>query len=678
MLYVPPMKSPRFALVLAVAGCGGAATETAKPAAPAAPAPGIDEASLDRSVSPCDDFFQFACGGWLKRTEIPADRSSWGRFQEIDERNEKLLKEVLDGAAAGKKAAFPQGDKVGDYYAACMAEEEIEKSAPGDLKKLLERIDAIKDVPGMAKEIAHLHLGVANPLFQARSQQDAADATQVILGVDQGGIGLPDRDYYTEARFEKERAGYQAHVAKMLELAGIRGDAKTILRIETGLATASMKRVDRRDPHKIYHRIELKGLVEKAPKFPWAAYLGELGHPGITQINVAVPEFAQAVSQMVDQVPMADWKLYLKWHAIHGLASQLSKPFVDENFRFFGQTLNGVKELEPRWKRCLHATDAALGEALAQPFIARTFGDDGKKETQQMIVAVEQAMGQNLAGLSWMDDPTRAQAKGKLGEIANMVGFPDKWRNYDSLKIVRSSHVMNFIAANEFETHRDLGKIGKPVDRGEWQMTPPTVNAYYEPALNEMVFPAGILQPPFFDRAAPAAVNYGAIGMVMGHELTHGFDDEGRQYDGKGNLRDWWSKSVNAEFEKRAACVAEQFSGYVPIDDLHLDGKLTLGENIADLGGLKMAHAAFQATHPGRADAKAGAFSDEQLFFLGYAQSWCAKRRPENEKMRVTTDPHSPPRFRVVGPLSNLPEFGSAFQCKPGDKMVRPQQCVVW
>jgi putative endopeptidase len=383
------------------------------------------------------------------------------------------------------------------------------------------------------------------------------------------------------------------------------------------------------------------------------------------------------MNKMLQTVPLADWKTYLRWHQIHAAGPALSKRYVDEGFAFFGKVLTGTDKILPRWKRCVQFTDRALGEALARPFVRNTFGAEGKAETQAMVKNVESAMEANLKSLTWMDDATRTRAFEKLHAIVNKIGYPDKWRSYDKLDIDRASFVKNLERASLFESNRDLDKIGKPVDRAEWIMTPPTVNAYYEPSLNEMVFPAGILQIPFFTRGAPAAVNYGAVGMVMGHELTHGFDDQGRQFDAKGNLSDWWSPKVNEEFEKRAQCVVDQYNNYT-VYELHLNGKLTLGENIADLGGLKLAHAAYVAQRKEKKPVQVGKFTDEQLFFLGTAQGWCGKRREAMARMRVTTDPHSPPEYRVNGPMSNLKEFSEAFQCKPGAKMVRQTQCVVW
>ena len=684
----------RLLLVLLVAA--GCHQEAAKPAAPVAnaappvapPAPvetGLDETAIDSSVNPCDDFYQYACGNWVKRTEIPADKASWYRgFSVIEERNEKELHELLESAAKGQLQT-QYADKLGALYGTCMDEAAIETSAPAELKQELKRVDVVRDLSALEKEVARIHLSIGNPMFEFGEQQDFKDASLVIGSLDQGGLGLPDRDYYLSStgKMPELRKAYEAHVEKMMTLAGekpeqAKKDAATVLKIETALAQASMARVDRRDPNKINHRLDLTGIEKTMPKWNWKAYLRDVGAPEVTKINVLSPDFFAALNKMLTATSMADWKTYLRWHVVHSAAPALSKAFVDENFAFYGKTLSGTAELEPRWKRCTHAADRLMGEALGRAFVEKTFGAEGKERTQTMVREIEAAMGADLDGLKWFDDATRGQAHEKLAAIVNKIGYPDQWRNYDALEVQRDSYWTNVMRASEFETHRELAKIGKPVDRNEWAMTPPTVNAYYEPSLNEMVFPAGILQPPFFNRAAVKPVNYGAIGMVMGHELTHGFDDQGRQFDAKGNLRDWWSAPVGKEFETRAQCVVDQYNGYVAVDDLHLNGKLTLGENIADLGGLKLAHAAYVKGRGGAAAQKVGKWTDDQLFFLGTAQAWCMKMRPETARMKVTVDPHSPARFRVDGPLSNLPEFANAFQCKPGDKMVRKAQCTVW
>jgi endothelin-converting enzyme/putative endopeptidase len=710
--FAPPIYKPLPALVFGAASllgltglavCLAAAPAKPHPAAAATAAPaatassgglGIDETIIDHSVKPCDDFYRFACGGWIARTQIPADRPTWSRgFSEIHERNQAVLRQILQDAAAGKGTPDATTKKLGDFYTSCMAEDRIENATKAELATLVLPITKLKTLTDVAKEVARQHLGMGGPLFHFSSQQDFKDASLVIGNLDQGGLGLPDRDYYlkTDEKSETLRKEYLGHIERMLTLAGVpkadaAAQAQTILGIEKKLATVSLSRTDRREPKKIYHRIELAGIEKLAPKFPWSTYLGELGFPAVRQINVTSPAFVEGLGKLVTEESLDNLKTYLRWHLLHGVANTLSRAFVDEQFAFYGKRLTGTDKLLPRWKRCVAATDHALGEALAVPFVQQTFGQAGKDKTQEIIHTIEAAMEQNIKALSWMDEATRIQALDKLHKIANKIGSPDKARRYDALAISGDSYTGNMAAASAFETRRDLGKIGKPLDRSEWVMTAPTVNAYYEPSLNEIVFPAGILQPPMFGRNAHRAVNFGAIGMVMGHEVTHGFDDEGRQYDATGNLRDWWSDKVNEEFNRRAACVVDQYQGYKPLpgDELHLDGKLTLGENIADLGGTKLALTSYRTAQKARPEPRppgtefTSKLSDEQLLFLGMAQSWCEKRRPEYSRLLVNVDPHSPPEFRVNGPLSNLPDFASAWKCQKTDKMIRQNQCTIW
>jgi putative endopeptidase len=690
--------------LLAVFACGGAAenaplsrptpTSATQPAVTApnivpGPTPGdvaVDLGALDRSVAPCQDFYQFACGTWLKATPIPDDQSIWGRgLSVLREQNETRLKETLEKASTAPSNG-PYEKAIGDFYASCMDEAAIEKQGIAPLQAELKKIAQVKDVPSLAKVVAHLHTLGAAVLFDYGAQQDFEDATQYIATVSQAGLGLPERDYYIDdtAKMKEIRATYEAHIEKMLALAGdAPADAKksreAVLRIETQMAKAQMSKVDRRDPRKIYHRMDLAGVKQAAPAFPWDGYVKELGATGAGVVNLAQPDYVKVMGEMLTAVALADWKAYLKWHAVRLAAPRLTAAFENEAFSFT-KALTGAAKLPPRWKRCVRAVDRAMGEALGRPFVAAVLGEDGKATTKTMIRTVEDAMKADLATLAWMDPQTRGRANEKLDRIENKVGYPDKWRNYDALKIDRASYVGNVLRGAEFEAKRDLAKIGKSVDRGEWHMTPPTVNAYYSASMNEMVFPAGILQSPFYSAKATSPVNFGGIGMVMGHELTHGFDDQGRKFDGAGNLKDWWTDSVGAEFDRRAKCVADQFEAYKPLPDIHLNGKLTLGENIADLGGLKLAFHAMQKAQGDTGPTQKDGFTAEQQFFLGFAQSWCSNVREETARMRAVTDPHAPPQYRVIGPLSNLPEFAQAFSCKEGQAMVRPaaQRCEIW
>lgn len=645
---------------------------------------GVDKDAIDRSVAPCDDFYQFACGSWIKKTEIPADESRWMRsFSVIRERNEVILRGILESYAKGEGATEPYAKTLGDFYGACMDEEGIEKANLAPLAPTMKAIDAIHDARSLTKFLGKsTELGL--PLvFDLSSAQDFSDASQVVGMIWQSGLGMPEREYYldTSPKMTELRTKYEEHVAAMLKLAGepeakAKASAKAVLKIETALATAWMTKEDRREPKKIVHRATRAELDKLVPGFAWDTWLDAANAKGVQTFNVAQPDFMKAVAKMIGGgVSLADWKTYLRWQAFHAAAPGLPARFVDENFKW-NKTLLGTQSLPARWKRCVRTIDSAMGEALAQPFVKKTLGSEGKQTVVGMVQAIEAAMHGNLEKLAWMDDTTRTAAFAKLSKIANKIAYPDKWRSYEGLTISRTSYLENMNRSAAFEYRRQIAKIGKPVDRTEWQMSPPTVNAYYDPQLNEMVFPAGILQPPFYANTASMPSNYGGIGMVMGHELTHGFDDEGRQFDASGNLRDWWSAKVNEEFEHRADCVKRQFDEDVVLGDVHVNGKLTLGENIADLGGVKLAYAAMESKKD--APKASSEFSPEQQFFLGFAQGWCGKLRDETLRVQVATNPHAPQHLRVNNPLSNLPEFAQAFSCKPGSKMVRKDRCEVW
>jgi endothelin-converting enzyme/putative endopeptidase len=520
------------------------------------------------------------------------------------------------------------------------------------------------------------------------SDQDAKDSTQVVGLLWQGGLTLPDRDLYlaTDARSEKVRQDLAAHVEKMMGLAGVPGpraaqEAREIVALETRMAESHWTRVEARDSERVYNRLDLAGLEKAAPSFDWKAWLAALGVPGVTAWNVSTPKAISGLDLLAREVTPATWRAYLRWHVLRDAAAARALPraLSDEAFWFQARNFTGAKAMPERWKHCVDVTDALLGEALGQGFVRRYFGGDAKAKALELVVGVQAAMGKDLETLPWMDGPTRAKAREKLGTVVNKIAYPDRWRDYGAVEIRRDDFWGSAASASAFEVRRQLDKIGKPPDRNEWGMTPPTVNAYYNASLNEMVFPAGILQPPFYVLGANDAVNHGAIGFVVGHELTHGFDDEGRKYDARGNLTDWWSPAVGEEFERRARCLVDQYGGFVAVDEVKVNGELTLGENIADLGGLKLAFAAYQASREGKPpEAPVGGFSADQQFFLAAAQAWCSKIRPENARLRALTDPHSPARWRVNGPLANLPEFARAFSCGPGAPMVKAPRCEVW
>jgi predicted metalloendopeptidase len=528
----------------------------------------------------------------------------------------------------------------------------------------------------------------ARVLFFFSSAQDDKNSRQMIAVANQGGLGLPDRDYYTkdDARSKQLREQYVQHIAKMMELAGeapaqASSDAATVMRIETQLALASKTRVERRDPQSNYHKMDAAQLRMLTPDFAWESYLRGIGFPNIHGVNVGQPEFFQALDKQLKATPIADWKIYLRWHLLRTFAPALSSKFVDENFNFYGRTLTGAKQLQPRWKRCVISTDRELGQALGQKYVQTAFPPEAKARAHEMVENLVSALHADIETLPWMSDPTRKQAQAKLAAMNLKIGYPDKWRDYSAYRVARDSYVANLERGNTFEFHRLLAKIDKPVDRGEWDMTPPTVNAYYDPNMNEIVFPAGILQPPFFEATADDALNYGGIGAVIGHEMTHGFDDQGAQYDAQGNLHNWWTAEDLQNFKERTACIEKQFDSFVVTDDLHENGKLVLGESIADLGGLTLAHMAFDHTLEGKPDPpKIDGFTTEQRFFLSFARIWATTARPESERMSVVVDPHPLPRFRANGALMNTPAFAQAFDCKPGDPMVKAagQVCKIW
>ena len=646
---------------------------------------GFDAAAIDKTVSPCTDFYQYSCGTWLKNNPIPPDQASWGRFGELAERNRAVLHTILEKASSTDGSRSPINKQIGDYYASCMDEAAIERKGIAALKPELERIAGLKTAAAVTAEIARLHNEGVDVFFGFSSGQDFKDSTSVIAQFDQAGLGLPERDYYMrdDAKSKEIRQKYVEHLHKMFVLLGkseadALAAANSVMALETALAKGSQDVVTRRDPSKIYHKMTVAQMAKLAPSFDLTAYLKEVRAPKFETVNVAAPEFFAALERGLQPSEMASVKNYLTWHYLHSEAPLLPKAFVDENFDFYSKTLSGAKEQKARWKRCVAYTDNELGEALGRIYVEQTFGADGKERTLKMVHALEQSLGEDIKKLDWMTPETKTRALEKLAAITNKIGYPEKYRDYSSVKIVRGDALGNSQRASEFEFHRQLDKIGKPVDRLEWGMTPPTVNAYYDPQMNNVNFPAGILQPPFFDKALDDAVNFGAIGAVVGHELTHGFDDEGRQFDAKGNLSDWWTPKDADAFETRTQCIVDEYGGFVVNGDLKLNGKLTLGENTADNGGLRIAYAALMNSLAGKMPANRDGLTAQQRFFLGWGQVWCENGTEQQERLRAQTDPHSLDRYRVNGVVSNMPEFQQAFGCKAGDAMVRQKACRVW
>lgn len=680
-------------LVLIAAATAASAGEGARAAA-ATPAPaaftGADavRSAMDATADPCQDFYRYACGGWLDTTKLPADQSRWGRgFSEIAERNRQTLRAILEEAANGKTTDANKA-KLGNYYGACMDEPTIEKAGTEPLKPLLAEIAKVTNADTAMSAAGKLHAASISVFFGIGVVADFKNPDVNIAYMAQGGLGLPDRDYYLKDDDKSKglRAEYQAMVGRMLKLLGDSDEASKkhaadIVAFETKLATASRPRAELRDPDKTYNKLDFDGLQAKTPGLPWKNFFAAAGHPGIKPINVAVPEFYEALDKTVNGASPEVLQAYMRWHLARGTADLLPKAFQDEAFAFYGQKLSGQKEQQPRWKRCVQATDNALGEILGQEFIKRQFAGDSKTIALDLIHRIEDAFASNLPKLAWMDDATRKRANDKKKTLTNKIGYPDAWRDYSKLSIKKGSYFQAAMASRRFDFDFEAEKIGKPVDKKEWGMTPPTVNAYYNPLVNEMVFPAGILQPPFFDRSFPMAMNFGGIGMVMGHELSHGFDDQGRKFDPNGKLQEWWEPTVSAKFDERAACVDDLYSGYEVQPGVKLNGKLTLGENIADLGGIKQAYAAWKRYAADNTDAAAAAvegLTNDQLFFVSFAQTWCSLQTPEIERMLATVDPHSHPKFRVIGPLSNLPAFAETFQCAAETPMNPKDRCEVW
>jgi putative endopeptidase len=645
--------------------------------------PALDVTSMDRSVDPCTDFFAYSCGGWIKNNPIPPDQSSWDTYSKMQDENRGRLRDILEAAAAPDPKRSAVDQKIGDYYASCIDEKAVDAKGAEPLKAALDRIAKLKSKAELADVAASL--ARSGVLFRFSSIQDFRDASQQIANADQGGLGLPDRDYYTkdDQKSQDLRKAYLAHVQKMFELLGDNSDtaaaeAQTVMRIETALAKGSMKRVERRDPKALDHKMSKADLEKLSPDFQWQTYFTKVGLGSLASLNVASPNFFKVMNEELNKESLDDWKSYLRWHLAHSDASYLSMAFVNEDFAFYGKTLRGQQELQPRWKRCTEDVDGDLGEALGQAYVAKYFSPEAKQQALKIVKEIEAAMEQDIKGLSWMSATTKEQALVKLNGMANKIGYPDKWRDYSKLEITRGDALGNVVRARQFEFNRQLAKIGKPVDKGEWDMTAPTVNAYYNPQMNDINFPAGVLQPPAFDPESDAAPNYGDTGGTIGHELTHGFDDEGRQFDAQGNLRDWWTAEDGKEFVKRASCISDQYSTYTIIDDIKINGKLTLGEDVADLGGLLLAYNAWKEDTKSQNLQPLDGLTPDQRFFVGYGQSWCGQSRDETKRLRATVDPHSPEKYRTNGVVSNMPEFQEAFHCKAGSPMVNVNRCQVW
>ena len=638
---------------------------------------------LDRTVDPCVDLFTFSCGKWIQSNPIPPDQSSWGIYNKLQDDNLKQLRELLEATSAPSPARSSNAQKIGDYYASCMDETAIDALGIKPLQPELLRIEQLQAKKDLATVVASM-IGEGTP-FRIDSEQDFKDSSIVTAAVDQRGLGLPDRDYYLkeDQKSKDLRAAYVAHVQKMFELLGDKPElaateAQSAMKIETALARGSMTRVDRRDPKKIYHFMSVAELEKLTPAFGWKEYFRQIGLSGISSLNVAVPEFFKTLNSQIEQQDLATWKSYLRWHAIHANATSLSSAVVNENFNFFGKTLQGKEQLPPRWKRCTNDVDDDLGEALGQVYVEKYFSPEAKKQVLEILQGIQKAMDADIHSLPWMSEETKRRALEKLQSMANKIGYPDKWRDYRQLEIKRGDHMGNSLRARRFKFDRDLAKIGKPVDRQEWQMTPPTVNAYYDPQKNDINFPAGILQPPMFDPKSDAAPNYGNAGSTIGHELTHGFDDEGRQFDAQGNLKDWWTTIDGKEFDRRASCISDQYSQYTVIDDIKINGKLTLGEDVADLGGTLLAYLAWKEATKDQKRESIDGFTPDQRFFIAYGQQWCSSNKDETKRLRAAIDPHSPDQYRANGVVSNMPEFREAFHCKPGQPMVRENACRVW
>jgi putative endopeptidase len=646
---------------------------------------GFDPGSLDRKADPCGNFYQYACGGWMAANPIPNDRSRWGRFDELQEHNRVILQSILENAVTSKPGRSVVEREIGDYYAACMDQTAIDERGLAALNGDLDRIDGMHDRAALTGVVASLFRAGSEPFFHFTSSQDAKDSTRMIGDLDQGGLGLPDRDYYlkTDDKSVELRKQYVAHMGRMFQLMGNSPDvaskkAAVVMEIETALAKGSLDNVSRRDPNRMYHMTTVAELNRLAPSLDWSKFFTAAGAPPLDSLNIDVPDFVKTLELVIAGTTLADLKTYLTSQLVTDLAGNLPVRFQEENFDFFGKTLHGAKQMTVRWKRCVDQVDNHLPDALGQKFVEKALGPEGVRRTRQLVEEIEKAMATDLQAIDWMGAQTKEQALVKLRAVTNKIGSKQNWIDYSSVKIARDDALGNAERTSEFELHRELAKIGRPVDKTEWQMSMPTVNAYYDPQENDINFPAGILQPPFWDNKMDDPVNYGGIGAVIGHELTHGFDDQGRQYDAQGNLRDWWTAEDAKKFDEREQCLVKEYSSFTAIDDVHVNGELTLGENTADNGGLRLAYMALMDALGGKNPAKRDGFTAEQRFFLGWGQIWCENSSPESARVRAQVDPHSPGKDRVNGVVSNMPEFQKAFACRTGQVMVRYPACRVW
>jgi putative endopeptidase len=682
------------AAVLSACGAKTAAPPMLPPPAPPEPVPapppqpemsladvGLDATAMDRTADPCEDFYQYACGGWLARTEIPADKSGTSRFDEMFDRNQKALREVLDKARAAP-GDDPTMQKLGAFYGACMDEAAVEAAGTKPLQPTLDLIAKVSGEKSLRAAVNALHRDGAFPLFRVEAEQDYKDATQMILGVGQSGFGLPEKDYYfkDDDKTKAIRAAYRDYLEKLFVLLGRKPKeaaqaAGDVMGVETAMAKVAMPIVERREPEKTYHPMDVAGLTKLAPAVDWPAYLTALGRPDISRFNVESTAYLEGMGKLYKSIPPAQWRSYLASTYIRANAGALPKAYVDLDFSF-QQKLTGQQELPPRWKRCVVATDHLLGELLAQPWLKIAFPGESKTSAEKVVGAIVAAMDRNLDTVEWMDDATRARAHEKIKKMIYLVGYPSKWKQYDFP--VGTSFYANALAGERWRQSYRLAKVGKPVDRLEFGMTPPTVNASYNPSYNKMTYPAGILQTPFFDARSAWAVNFGGVGMASGHELTHGFDSTGALFDGDGNMSGWWEKAVVDRFKERTACVEKAYGEMEGLPGEKVNGRLTLGENIADIGGVKLALSALHQTRAGEKPIRAEGLSEDQIFFLGFGQAWCSKYREENARVRLATDPHSPPRVRINGSLRQTPAFAEAYQCKPSAKMRAEPVCKVW